>query len=167
MAELHARLDHQRDDAREGVRLPGRGEGALMDRTILFGGGPIGILMALALKWRGVAGDRVALAEGFGFIPLAAGSQALHARQHGQDLAIDATGVPAVAQDLTRFLSDGGAALFFGICPQSARIEIAPFELFRRPLSLQDQLDVSRRRPSQISALSFGRRYSIVLTPSQ
>lgn len=105
MAELHARLDHQRDDAREGIRLPGRGEGAQMDRAILFGGGPIGILTALALKWRGVgeiavvdlAEDRLALAEGFGFIPLAAGSQALHARQHGQDLAIDATGVPAVA----------------------------------------------------------------------
>lgn len=135
--------------------------GRQVDRAILFGGGPIGILMALALKWRGVseiavvdlAEDRLALAEGFGFIPLAAGSETLRARQHGQDLAIDATGVAAVAQDLTRFLIDGGAALFFGVCPQSARIEISPFEMFRRQLSLFGTHSLNRANMEEALAL--------------
>ena len=118
--------------------------GRKVDNALLFGCGPIGILMALALKWRGVrdiavvdlSDDRLALAESFGFIPLAAGSAAVTARHRQQDLAIDATGVPAVAEQLTDHVCDGGAALFFGVCPQSARIQLSPFELFRRQLSL-------------------------------
>lgn len=118
--------------------------GRQIDNAIVFGGGPIGILLALALKWRGVTDiavvdlsqDRLALAESFGFTALAAGSAAVAARHRAQDLAIDATGVPAVAEGLTDHVCDGGAALFFGVCPQSARIALSPYDLFRRQLSL-------------------------------
>ncbi|MEZ5722005.1 MAG: alcohol dehydrogenase catalytic domain-containing protein [Paracoccaceae bacterium] len=48
------------------------------------------------------------------------------------DLAVDATGVPAVAGSLVDYVANGGAVSFFGVCPQDARIEISPFELFRR-----------------------------------
>lgn len=118
--------------------------GRACDTALVFGGGPIGLLMALALKWKGtsevtvvdLSPARLELARSFGFQGLAAGSQALSELRRSRDFVVDATGVPAVAAGLTDFARDGGAALFFGVCPQAARIEISPFEMFRRQLSL-------------------------------
>lgn len=119
-------------------------EGRRCDTAMVFGGGPIGLLMALALKWRGtpdvtvvdLSAERLDLARGFGFRGIAAGSDALEPLRRGQDFVVDATGVPSVAERLVDYTRDGGAALFFGVCPQAARIEISPFEMFRRQLSL-------------------------------
>jgi 2-desacetyl-2-hydroxyethyl bacteriochlorophyllide A dehydrogenase len=119
-------------------------EGRRCETATVFGGGPIGLLMALALKWRGTAGvtvvdlsdARLQLARSFGLGAIAAGSAELKGLTRSQDFVADATGVPSVAAGLTGFLRDGGAGLFFGVCPQSARIEISPFEMFRRQLSL-------------------------------
>ena len=112
-------------------------------RSVVFGAGPIGMLMALALRAKG-SGDLVivdpnparrALAEGFGIQALPPETKRLD-QLHHFDLAVDATGLPDVAGGLIPLLANGGAALFFGVCPQDARIEISPFELFRRQLSL-------------------------------
>lgn len=119
-------------------------DGRACNTAMVFGAGPIGLLMALALKWRGtgavtmvdVSEERLRLAETFGLLAVAAGSEALVALKHSQDFVADATGVPAVAEALPEYLRDGGAALFFGVCPQPARIQISPFEMFRRQLSL-------------------------------
>lgn len=119
-------------------------EGRPCDNAIVFGGGPIGLLMALALKWRGgcdvtvvdLSVDRLDLARGFGVRGIAAGSDALETMKHNADFVVDATGVPSVAEHLLDYARDGGSALFFGVCPQAARIQISPFEMFRRQLSL-------------------------------
>ena len=113
-------------------------------RALVFGAGPIGLLMALALRWtRGAEvtlvdrlDDRLALAESFGFSAVAAGSDALAGMARSMDLVVDATGVPAVAGSLLDYACDGGAALLFGVCPQDARIAVSPFQMFRRQLSL-------------------------------
>jgi 2-desacetyl-2-hydroxyethyl bacteriochlorophyllide A dehydrogenase len=113
-------------------------------RALVFGAGPIGLLMALALRWTkgaevtvvDLSPDRLALAGRFGFSAVAAGSDALAGMARSMDLVVDATGVPAVADGLLGYACDGGAALLFGVCPQSARIEVSPFEMFRRQLSL-------------------------------
>lgn len=118
--------------------------GRVPTSATVFGAGPIGLLMALALKWRGttdlsvvdLSEDRLRLAEGFGFTPLRAGTADVDRLHRSRDFVADATGVPAVAQAMIGCLRDGGAALFFGVCPQAARIEISPFEMFRRQLSL-------------------------------
>lgn len=119
-------------------------EGRRCETATVFGAGPIGLLMALALKWQGtsevtmvdISEDRLRLAETFGLTAIASGSTDLHRLRRSQDFVADATGVPAVAERLVDYVSDGGAALFFGVCPQAARIEISPFEMFRRQLSL-------------------------------
>lgn len=120
--------------------LQGRQSGT----ALVFGGGPIGLLMALALKWKGAADvaivdlspERLNLARSFGFQGIPAGSEALDSLKRSQDFVADATGVPAVAEGLVDYVRDGGAALFFGVCPQTARIQISPFEMFRRQISL-------------------------------
>jgi 2-desacetyl-2-hydroxyethyl bacteriochlorophyllide A dehydrogenase len=119
-------------------------EGRVCNDAVVIGAGPIGLLMALALKWRGtenvtvvdLSEERLNLAETFGLKTLAAGSAALANLHHSQDFVADATGVPKVAESLVSYARDGGAALFFGVCPQPARIQISPFEVFRRQLSL-------------------------------
>lgn len=114
------------------------------ENALVFGAGPIGLLIGMALRTRGVqsiafvdlADDRLELAESFGFSVLAAGSEELGAMRHGADLTADATGNAAVAAGLVDFTASGGKCLLFGVCPPDARIEISPFEVFRRQLTL-------------------------------
>jgi len=118
--------------------------GRRCETALIFGGGPIGLLMALALQWQGaqavtvvdLSEARLQLAQSFGLRAMAAGAEGLQNLRHSQDFVVDATGVPAVAEGLPTYIRDGGAGLFFGVCPQDARISIAPFQMFRRQLSL-------------------------------
>lgn len=135
--------------------------GRTCETATVFGAGPIGLLMALALKWRGtgqvtvvdLSEDRLRLAESFGLNALAAGSQGVTALRHSQDFVADATGVPAVAEAMPEHVRDGGAALFFGVCPKPARIKISPFEMFRRQLSLFGTHSLNANIPDTLSIL--------------
>ncbi len=119
-------------------------EGRGCEAAMVFGAGPIGLLLSLALKWRGtrkvtvvdLSEERLHLAESFGIGVISAESDVLVEMRRSQDFVADATGVPAVAEALPEYVQDGGAALFFGVCPQAARVQISPFEMFRRQLSL-------------------------------
>lgn len=134
---------------------------AAAETALIFGAGPMGVLMGLALRAQGVAGvamvdidpDRLTLADSFGFAAIASGSAALAAWRHGADLAVDATGVPAVAAGLPGYLAPGGAGLFFGVCPSDARIEIAPFDIFRRQLRLAGSHSLNRNIPAALATI--------------
>ncbi|TCP40019.1 zinc-dependent alcohol dehydrogenase family protein [Rhodovulum marinum] len=136
-----------------------RGETA--ESALIFGAGPIGLLMAIALATLGVRDislvdpdeTRLALAESFGFAPIAAGGAALRGMRHAVDLAVDATGNPAVAATLTDHVANGGTGLFFGVCPSVARIEIAPFELFRRQITLAGSHSLNHNIPEALAAI--------------
>ena len=117
-------------------------EGRIVERAAIFGAGPMGLLMGLALKARGVGTvamidldtERLTLAEAHGLTGLAAGSAALAATRRSFDLAVEATGVPTVAAGLVDYVANGGTASFFGVC--------------RR-------MRGSRSRPSRSSGASF------------
>jgi len=141
--------------------------------ALIFGAGPIGLLLAIGLKVSGVEDialvdvdeARLELAESFGFKAMAAGSAAMLERRESADLAADATGVPAVAADLIRYIANGGAGLFFGVCPSDARIEIAPFELFRRQITLAGSHSLKHNIPQALTALdSFGEDIARLVT---
>lgn len=105
-----------------------------MDDALIFGAGPMGLLMGLALKAEGIADvtirdiseDRLELASSFGFDTVASGSASLKKWYRRADWAVEATGVPAVAAELTDYIANGGKGLFFGVCPSDAKIDIAP-----------------------------------------
>lgn len=140
-----------------GIRAVG---GASARHALIFGAGPIGLLMALTLRAKGVgevaladiAPDRRARAEGFGFAGLAPGD--LEDRVQAVDLVVDCTGVPAVAAGLTRYAINGGRVLYFGVCPPAARIEIAPFEIFRRQLTLAGSHSLNQNIPEALEVLA-------------
>ncbi len=112
--------------------------------AMVFGAGPIGMLMALTLKARGVAEvtivdvreSRLDFATSLDLRAVAAASSELQQYRRAIDLTVDATGVPAVAERLVDYTANGGTALFFGVCPPDSRISVAPFEMFRRQIRI-------------------------------
>lgn len=131
------------------------------EEALIFGAGPIGVLMAMALRARGVGGvtladidpARLEMAAALGFGAEASGSDALAARTGGMDLVVDATGVRAVVAEMLGYAASGGAALVFGVASPSARIEVSPFELFRRQLRLAGAHSLNANIPEALATI--------------
>lgn len=133
-----------------------------METALIFGAGPMGLLMGMALKSKGISNvtfcdiseERLSLAENFGFETVVSGSQDLERYHHQTGLAIEATGVPAVASKLTNYMANGGKGLFFGVCPADAKIEIVPFEVFRRQLTLAGSHSLNHNIPEALKTIT-------------
>jgi threonine dehydrogenase-like Zn-dependent dehydrogenase len=132
-----------------------------VEDALVFGAGPIGMLAALALRTRGVGSvgmvdvdeSRIQLAKSFELKGYVAGSDALAARRRSVDLVVDATGVPAVVADLTSYAADGGKVLILGVCPPDTRIEISPFEIFRRQLTVAGAHSMNHNVPAALETI--------------
>lgn len=133
-----------------------------MEDALIFGAGPMGLLMGMALKAEGmrkvafvdIAESRLDLAASFGFDAVAAGSDALKQWHHRADLAVEATGVPAVASGLTNYMANGGKGLFFGVCPSDGKIDVSPFEVFRRQLTLAGSHSLNHNIPRSLGIIA-------------
>lgn len=131
-----------------------------IDDVLIFGAGPMGILMGIALQMRGVKhislcdidDTRLGLAASFGFSTTTTTDVAKwHQRA---DLVVDATGVPAVAENLVNYAANGGKVLYFGICPSDARVTVSPFEVFRRQLTLAGSHSMNHNIPQALAVLT-------------
>jgi threonine dehydrogenase-like Zn-dependent dehydrogenase len=137
-------------------------EGRVVERAVIFGAGPMGLLIGMALRARGLSEvcmvdldeGRLGLAEKQGLKGMHGQSSDLERLRHGCDLAVDATGVIEVAQGLTGYMSNGGNALIFGICPPDSCIEISPFEVFRRQLTIFGTHSLNHNIPQALSLIS-------------
>ncbi len=141
-------------------------------RCLIFGAGPIGLMMMLALQadtnadvtMADVLPDRRDAAASLG-AQHTLDANGLTPEMLGErfDLVVDCTGVPAVCETLTGYVRDGGTVLFFGVCPPGAMIALSPNEVFRRELrivgshslcgELPHALDCLRRLGSRAHAL--------------
>lgn len=114
------------------------------DRVLLYGAGPMGLLLVQALRHRGAGrlvvvdrqADRLALAESMGAgatVPANddADRTLRDLEAHGYDVVIDATGVPSVVERSLSYLRPYGRYLQFGVTPRNAEIRVRPFDLFR------------------------------------
>ena len=124
-------------------------------RALVFGAGPMGCLLLQALRFAGAATVavvdkvpyRLEVARELGATEtVPADDRAAVARlaQGGFDLVVDATGVPAVLQGALAYARAGGTVWSFGVAPAEARIEVSPFELFRRDLTLFGSFALNR-----------------------
>ena len=133
-----------------------------MESALIFGAGPMGLLMGMALQAQGmtnvifcdISDDRIKLAESSGFDALKSGSDDLRNWHQRADLVVDATGVPAVASQMTHYMANGGKGLFFGVCPSDARIDVSPFEIFRRQLTLAGSHSLNRNIPAALKVIA-------------
>ena len=114
------------------------------NNALIFGAGPMGLLFALAAKDKGakkitfvdVNPDRLKLAESMGFNSVHSSGENLANLNKEFDLVVDATGLIKVAEKLINFVCDGGKIMHLGVCPEDAKMEISPFEIFRRQLTI-------------------------------
>ena len=133
-----------------------------LDNALVFGAGPIGILLALALKARGVDDvtmvdineSRLALAETFGLGAVPAGSDRLKTFEQSVDLVADATGVSAVAESLINYAANGGNVLFFGVCPPGQTIAVSPHEVFRRQIRIAGTHSLNHNIPEALATIN-------------
>ena len=130
--------------------------------VLIFGAGPMGILMGLALKQLGItevtycdiAQDRLALAESFGFSSVLSGTKDLFNWRKEADLAVEATGASTVAAELTNYIANGGKGLFFGVCQSELKINVSPFDIMCRQLMLSGSHSLNRNIPRSLEVIS-------------
>jgi 2-desacetyl-2-hydroxyethyl bacteriochlorophyllide A dehydrogenase len=116
------------------------------DRVLIFGAGPMGLLMTQMLD-HSPAADVVVVDAKTGKLNMARklGAAAtfeagpslelqLIDRSRGRkfDVVVDCTGVPSVIESLFRFAGANARILLFGVAPPSARISLSPFEVFKQ-----------------------------------
>lgn len=118
------------------------------DDILIFGAGPIGLLLAQALRHSGAAQllvvernpARLQLATALGFSTVLADDQLAErlgaAAAHGFPLVADATGSPAVIERALGYVRPAGTYLQFGVAPSHATVAWSPYEIFRRELTI-------------------------------
>jgi threonine dehydrogenase-like Zn-dependent dehydrogenase len=129
--------------------------------ALVFGAGPIGLLLALSLKSEGVKSvtiadineNRLAFAADLGLKTAVSGSPQLDGLKRRFDFVADATGIPDVVGGMADFTADGGTILIFGVCAPGAKASIEPFEFFRRQLKLVGSHSLNRSIPQALEIL--------------
>jgi 2-desacetyl-2-hydroxyethyl bacteriochlorophyllide A dehydrogenase len=118
------------------------------DDALIFGAGPMGLLLVQALRHGGAARivavekepARRTLAEKMGALALASdpipADRLRELAPYGFPVVIDATGAPAVIAQALRYLAPRGQYLQFGVAPQGETVPWAPYEIFRRDLTI-------------------------------
>jgi 2-desacetyl-2-hydroxyethyl bacteriochlorophyllide A dehydrogenase len=117
--------------------------------ALIYGAGPIGLLMLQLVNHGGAGGvtivdlkqDKLELAQRLGATEVVpAGSSADAALQAisplGFDVVIDCTGVPTVVEHMFEHVRNEGKLLFFGVNPTEARISVSPFDVYRKDLEV-------------------------------
>jgi 2-desacetyl-2-hydroxyethyl bacteriochlorophyllide A dehydrogenase len=113
------------------------------DEILIFGAGPMGLLLIQALHHSGASQvavvekepGRLSLARQMGATAaIMAGREQTKALKelapYGFAVVIDATGVPAVIEQALNYLKPRGQYLQFGVAPRQATITWQPYEIF-------------------------------------
>lgn len=114
------------------------------DQVLIFGAGPMGLLLTQALRNSGASRvvvvekqpQRLALAAQLGAArAVAAGPGQAEALKelapYGFDVIIDATGLPAVIEQAFAYLKPRGQYLQFGVAPIDATVRLNPYQIFK------------------------------------
>jgi D-arabinitol dehydrogenase (NADP+) len=117
--------------------------------ALVYGAGPIGLLMLQLLNRGGASTvacvdlkqDKLDLARDLGardtvLAGPAADEELSELSPLGFDLVVDCTGVPAVVEHMPTHARENGKLLYFGVNPPAARVEISPYEIYRKDLAL-------------------------------
>ncbi len=119
------------------------------DRLLIFGAGPMGILMMQAAKRAGASYVamvdkerwRLDLAESLGASAVVEADKLSKdtfgsLAPHGFEVVADATGVPEVIEGAFTWVRPGGKLWVFGVAPSGAETSFVPFDVFRYDVSV-------------------------------
>lgn len=113
-------------------------------KVVLFGAGPIGLLLLQAIRHAGASEvvvvekqqARLDLATKLGATATIAAGPDLDAQlkelaPYGFNVVVDATGAPPVIERGFNYLRPRGQYLMFGVAPMGAQINLRPYDVFR------------------------------------
>ncbi|HSV30599.1 MAG TPA: zinc-dependent alcohol dehydrogenase family protein [Atribacteraceae bacterium] len=138
-------------------------------KILIFGAGPIGLLMLALLRMSGaaqaVAVDisraKLAMAAELGAETVVAdGSEEETLRQlssRGYDLVVDATGLPAVMERALPLVEPDGTFLVFGVAPIGASMRLEPYDIFRRDLRIIGSFALNKTMQYSLNLLAENR----------
>ncbi len=142
---------------------------AVGDEVLIFGAGPMGLLLLQAVKHDGAGSaamvdlkaNRLAVARELGAdltaSPGAALGDTLHAAHpRGFDAVIDATGSPRVVEEAFTHIKRGGRLLIFGVAPAGAKATFEPFQVYNKDLTIYGSMAVNYTFLPTISFLESG-----------
>ncbi|WP_438026322.1 zinc-dependent alcohol dehydrogenase family protein [Sorangium sp. So ce233] len=125
--------------------------------VLVIGAGPIGQLHLQASRANGAAAvtvvdvveSKLDLARQHGATEVVLADNAVQAKlrkiaPYGFDVVIDATGIARVLGDSLQYVKNGGRYLVFGVCGPHDKIEISPFEIYRRDLEIIGSFAIRR-----------------------
>jgi D-arabinitol dehydrogenase (NADP+) len=131
------------------------------DEVLQFGAGPTGLILAQLLRQNGAASlvmadlspaklDLAARYAGAETIQVQRNDPQAHERllheraPRGYDIVVDATGVSRVQEGLLQYARYGGKVVFYGVAPEEERIQISPYEVFRKELKILGSFSQAR-----------------------
>ena len=123
----------------------------MADTFLIYGSGTMGLMMLELAKRSGAAAlsmvdltpARLETARRLGCSAAVTSADELEAAR-GWDVVIDCTGVPAAIRDGLGRVGRGGTFLQFGVSAYDARVEIEPYEIYRREITITGSMAVLR-----------------------
>ncbi len=139
------------------------------DSALVFGAGPMGVLVAQGLKQAGAARVvvtdvvpwRLELAARLGATETVAANAGQAAalkslEPKGYDIVVDATGIPAVLEGTFDYAKARGKIWVFGVTPRGTQVKFPAYEVFRRDLTIIGSFAVNRTFPQAITLIQSG-----------
>ena len=136
---------------------------------LIFGAGPMGILMMQAVKRAGAASVvmvdkeewRLKLAEDLGASAVIKADDLTpqtfkYLAPHGFEVVADATGVPSVVEASFEYVRPGGKVWVFGVTGADARVPFSPYEVFRKDLKIIGSFALNKTFHEAISLVQGG-----------
>ncbi|MEM7734920.1 MAG: zinc-dependent alcohol dehydrogenase family protein [Deinococcota bacterium] len=137
------------------------------DSMLIFGAGPMGILMMQAVMRSGAASVvmvdrevwRLELASKLGATATVLADDLADLKDYapnGFDVVADATGVPKVIENTFNYLKPGGKMWVFGVTAEDVRVPFSPYEVFRRDLKIIGSFALNKTFHEAISLVQGG-----------
>ncbi|MER3554891.1 MAG: alcohol dehydrogenase [Meiothermus sp.] len=139
-------------------------------KALLFGVGPIGLLLMQALLASGASSvtvvdpieDRLELAKTLGASrTLKTGPEVMtqlkDLEPYGFDIVTEATGRPEVVQEMPNLATKGGKILIFGVSPDDATVQMSPYQIFQNDLTVLGSFSLMGTVPMALEWLASGR----------
>jgi 2-desacetyl-2-hydroxyethyl bacteriochlorophyllide A dehydrogenase len=132
------------------------------DTVVLTGAGTMGLLLLQLLVHAGAGpvtvvdrvADRLAVARKVGAARTAASLSDLDGERF--EIAVDATGVPAVVDGVTGLLDRGGRLLVFGVTPAEASISLSPFRVYNDEITVTGSMAILRSFAPAVDLIGNG-----------
>jgi 2-desacetyl-2-hydroxyethyl bacteriochlorophyllide A dehydrogenase len=137
--------------------------------VLILGAGPIGQLHLQASRANGAAAitvtdvveSKLELAKEHGAQEIVMADNALGERlkkiaPYGFDVVIDCTGIAPVMQNSIKYVKNGGKYLVFGVCGPHDKIEISPFEIYRRDIEIIGSFAIRRTYDRAFKLMEHG-----------